>query len=103
MDEPEGFTLNDAETVCNVYVCAQCEGELTYIENLISQDGSYIVLCPDCGNVEQVGRITRTTVAIRNEHSVFEFPRAIRTLPEFWGDLIPTQADRNKMLKELGF
>ena len=103
MDEYEGFSPTDAEIVCSVYVCAVCEGGLIYVENFIAQDGTRIVICPEHGNVESIGRITKTTVAIRNERSVFEFPRAIRALPEFWGELIPTKQDRERMIKELGF
>lgn len=99
----EGFTLTDAETVCSIYVCALCEGDLSIVPADWGTDNVYFVVCPDHGNIEQIGRITKTTVAIRNERSVFEFPRVIRTLPEFWGTLIPTKEDRNKIIKELGF
>jgi len=95
----EGFTLEEAERVISVYACSQCEGNLVMVPSEWNMD-TWLVICPDCGNVEQIGRISKTTVAIRNERGVFDFPRAIRALPEFWGSLIK---DRKTMLEELGF
>lgn len=99
----EGFSLADAELVCSVYVCAQCEGQLKFVAWDWGVSNLYFVECPDCGNVEEVGRISKTTVAIRNERGVFDFPKAIRALPEFWGSLIPTKEDRERTIQELGF
>ena len=115
MDEYEGFTLVEAETIVAVFVCAQCEGGLQIVGNdyqlmheyniepAQDDDEYYFVICPDCGNVEQVGRISKTTVAIRNERGLFDFPKFIRALPELWGELIPTKEDRQKIIKDLGF
>jgi hypothetical protein len=95
----EGFTLDEAERIISVYACSQCEGGLAMIPSEWDMD-IWLVICPDCGNVEQIGRISKTTVAIRNERGVFDFPKAVRALPEFWGELIK---DKNTALKELGF
>lgn len=99
MDEYDGFTLSDAEIVKSVYACSQCEGELSIVPSFLDED-IYFVICLDHGNVEQIGRISKTTVAIRNERGVFEFPKAIRALPELWGEFIRPEKE---MLKELGF
>lgn len=106
-EELEGFTLEQAEIVTRVYACAQCEGDLLIapsdFEIAFESNERYYVVCPDCGNVEQIGRISKTTVAIRNERGVFDFPKVIRTLPEYWGELIPTKAQQEQSIKELGF
>lgn len=101
----EGFTLTDAELVCNVYVCAQCEGDLSFVPCEWDTELIYrwYVICPECGNVEEVGRVTKTTIAIRNERGIFEYPRAIRALPDLWGHLIPTEQDRKVILSQLGY
>ena len=113
--EPEGFTLEQAETIVSVFACAQCEGELRIIGNdydlckefkieLSHDEGERCyVICPDCGNVEQVGRISKTTVAIRNEQGRFEFPKYIHSLPDLWGELIHTKEQRDEIIKSLGF
>lgn len=99
--EYDGFTLTDAETVCAIYVCSQCEGELATIPtDFINPDGLFYVICPDHGNIELIGRISRTTVAIRNERGIWEFPKAIRALPDLWGVLI---RDRKTIMQELGY
>lgn len=102
MDEFDGFTLHDAETVKAVYTCSQCEGELTVVPSFF-EDDIYFVICQEHGNVELIGRISKTTVAIRNERGVFDYPKAIRALPDLWGHLIPTKQDRAKMMHDLGF
>jgi hypothetical protein len=105
MNEYEGFTDYDAHQVTAEYVCSICEGDLSVIE----QDGrpERLVVCPEHGNVEDIGRITKNTVAIRNANAAIHFRRVIYNLPEFWGVLIPTKAEvearRNKSLAELGF
>lgn len=105
--ELEGFTLEEAERVVSIYACSQCEGDLRIIpsdwELAFAENELYYVVCPDCGNIEQIGRISKTTVAIRNEHGVFEFPRAVRALPDFWGELIPPKKQTSEIMKELGF
>jgi hypothetical protein len=115
-EELEGFTLSDAEIVKNVYVCSQCEGCLEIVPvNFIEPDGRFYVICPDDGNIEQIGRISKTTVAIRNERGVFDFIPALKALPDLWGELYnaymktyhtplregETPQERN--LRELGF
>ena len=100
--EYEGFPLAEAETITAVFVCAQCEGAL-YIQRDIIFEDVYQVFCPDCGNVERVGRISKTTVAIRNERGVFEFPYVIRALSDLWEELIPAKKPIKQNLKELGF
>ena len=100
--EAEGFTLEDAETVKGVYVCSQCEGELTIIPSFFDE-AVYFVVCFEHGNVEQIGRISKTTVAIRNEHGIFQFLPACRALPDLWGALIPPKKTVAQNLIKLGF
>lgn len=101
----EGFTLSDAETIKGIYVCSQCEGELVIVPFQWEQELSerFSVVCLDCGDVEQIGRISRTTVAIRNERGIWDYPKVIRILFDLWGELIPTPESREKMIKDLGF
>jgi hypothetical protein len=102
MDEYEGFTLQDAEIIQSVYACSQCEGELAIIPDFFDND-NWLVICPEHGNIEIIGRISKTTVAIRNERGVFDFPKAIRALPDLWGELIPNTESREKIIRSLGF
>lgn len=98
----EGFTWEEAEIAVQIYVCARCEGPLTIISDLPGNERVSVV-CLDCGNVEQIGRISKTTVAIRYERGIWEFPKAIRALPDLWGALIPTKEEIKKSISELGF
>lgn len=105
MDDYEGFTDFDARAVIAEYVCSVCEGDLSieYIEGRPER----LVVCPEHGNVESIGRITKNTVNIRNANAAIQFQRVIYNLPEFWGVLIPTPeqvaARRKKSLSELGY
>ena len=101
-NELEGFTFEDAERVVAIYACSQCEGDLSVIP-IDWQEDLYYVVCPDCGNIEIIGRISKTTVAIRNERGIWDFPKVIRALPELWGGLIPTKEEHEKTIHELGF
>lgn len=98
----DGFTFEDAEIVVAIYVCAQCEGKLEIIQEWYIDD-LFFVVCPDCGNVERVGRISKTTVAIRNERGIWEYPVAIRALEDLWGHLIATKKDREAIIHTLGY
>lgn len=102
MDEYEGFTLDDAEIVQRVYVCSQCEGELSIYPTFLDPD-LYVIVCLEHGNIERIGRISRTTVAIRNEQDVFQFLPACRALPDLWGYFIPAKREAKVILSELGF
>ncbi len=102
MDEYDGFTLEDAEKIKGIYVCSQCEGELTIVPSFFDED-VYFVVCFEHGNIEQIGRISRTTVAIRNEQGIFQFLPACRALPDLWGSLIPAKRTIEQMKHELGY
>lgn len=97
----EGFTEFDAKVVVADYVCSVCEGDLSIVP--VEGRPERLVVCPEHGNVESIGRITKNTVAIRNMRSATDFHKVIRNLSEFWGVLIPTKADRERTIKELGF
>lgn len=100
--DPIGFTLEDAEIVKNVYACSQCEGGLQIVPNFADNE-HWFVICPDCGNIESIGRISKTTVAIRNERGIFDYHRVIRNLPDLWGHLIPTKEAIAETIRQLGF
>lgn len=114
MDEYDGFTLRDAETVKAIYACSQCEGELAIVPSFFSEY-VFFVICQEHGNVELIGRISKTTVAIRNERGVHEFLPALRALPDLWGDLLNQymesrhtplregETKQQRSLRELGF
>lgn len=105
LPEPIGFLLDDAEIVKSVFACSQCEGGLQIVpmEFSTAEEPRWFVVCPDCGNIETIGRISKTTVAIRNERGIFDYPRVIRALPDLWGHLIPTKEDIEKIIHELGY
>ena len=98
-DEYEGFTLQEAETVQGIYVCSQCEGGLIIVPSFFD-DELYFVVCPEHGNIEKIGRISKTTVAIRNEQGLLKFSSYIHALPDLWGELIerPSKDDMKKFM-----
>ena len=114
MDIYDGFSLHDAEIVKAIYACSQCEGGLAVVPSFLDDD-VFFVICPEHGNVETIGRISKTTVAIRNERGVYEFLPALRALPDLWGDLLDEymktyhtplregETEQQRNIRELGF
>lgn len=109
--ELEGFTLEEAERIQGIYVCSQCEGHLTitptFFQDEDVEEGQerVFLICPQDGNIEVIGRISRTTVAIRNEQGLMQYPQVIRALPDLWGYLIPVREKKSEeqLMKDLGF
>ena len=112
----EGFPLFEADRIVQIYACSQCEGDLVKVPSEWDPD-TWLIECPDCGNIELIGRISKTTVAIRRERGVAEYYNYLRKHPDLWGDLLekyrtekikPVQVRdgetrKDATLRELGF
>lgn len=95
----EGFALDEAERIQGVYVCSQCESELTIFPEFIQSDDDeerFVVVCPQHGNIELVGAVSKTTVAIRNEWGLVHFREYCRNHSDYWGCLM----DRPSIIRE---
>lgn len=106
----EGFTFEDAERIQGIFLCSQCEGYLTIVPTFQNEpddesEKRFWLICPDDGNIELIGRISRTTVAIRNEQGLMQYGSVIRLLSDLWGHLIPVREKRSiaENMRELGF
>ena len=106
----EGFTFEEAERIQGVFVCSQCEGNLVIVPTFQNEpddesEKRFWLICPDDGNIELIGRISRTTVAIRNEQGLMQYGSVIRLLSDLWGHLIPVREKRSiaENMKKLGF
>ena len=84
-DGIQGFTGWEAEHVVTGYVCALCWSTLLALK--IRGDYMYIVVCPEHGNIELCGRITKNTVGIELERGYRLYHEVIRNLPDLWGHL----------------
>lgn len=113
IDGVEGFRMMEAERIKLVYVCAQCEGELVSFPSWWDGD-RWLVECPDDGNIEKVGRISKTTVAIRRENAIMLYPTMIKRHRHLWGELYdrskptpvtvrPGETKESATVRELGF
>jgi len=115
IDGIEGFRMLEAERIKLIYVCAQCEGGLSVIPSWWDGD-IWLVECPDDGNIETVGRISKTTVAIRHENAVNLYVPMIKKHLDLWGELYeryrdkltpvkvrPDEKRQDAILRELGF
>lgn len=96
-----GFEPWEIKEVTTDYVCPVCYGALTALD--IPNERIYIVVCPEHGNVEQIGRVRREWVSREMEQERRSFDKVIRNLSEFWGELIPPKKSIGENLKELGF
>lgn len=88
MELPEeviGFSEFDAGLVKSYFVCAVCWGELAIMK--VSGDRICIVVCPEHGNIELCGRVTRNTVSIEIERGYRQYHEVIRNLQDLWGHL----------------
>jgi hypothetical protein len=91
-DLPEGvvgFDPSEVDAITREFVCAICYSNLVEIP----VSGAYLslIICPEHGNVELCGRVTRNTVSIDMERAKIEYDAVIRNLPDLWGELIPKQ------------
>lgn len=91
MDAYQGFSPDEADAVKRDFVCAICHSELLVIQ----LDGQFqrLLVCPEHGNVEDSGRVTRNTVSMEMERAKILYAVAIRNLPEFWGELIEKRSN----------
>lgn len=96
-----GFEPWEYQSVVKDYVCAVCHGQLVAYD--VPEERFYIIVCPEHGNVEVVGRVRREYVSREMENSHRQFGDVIRNLPEFWGELIQARKSESENLKDLGF
>lgn len=94
LDVDHSFTWREADQVISEYVCALCHSELIPIH----PDGQERValVCPEHGDVCQIGRVTRSTVSIQYETAYRAYHEVIRNLPDLWGHLADKGFDRTK-------
>lgn len=96
-----GFEPAEVNDVITNYVCPVCHGQLVAFN--IPCERIYIIVCPEHGNVEQIGRIRRESVSIDMERAYREFDAAVENLKEFWGELKRSRKSQEQNLRELGF
>jgi hypothetical protein len=99
--EPEGFSQMDAQEVVKEYVCGVCQGQLTII--LQPNQALALVVCPEHGSVEKVGRVTRSTVMIELERAHRDYRQAVRNLADLWPGLQEPKKTEAQILHELGY
>jgi hypothetical protein len=97
----EGFSDTEANEVICDYVCPVCRGNL--IPYHIPGTWVNVIVCFDHGNVEQIGRVSKVSVAIQEEEAHHAFKDVIRNLSDLWGELIPKRQSVAQNLKDLGF
>lgn len=85
LDGIRGFEPWEANYVARDFVCAVCWSSLIAIQ--LESDRTMIVVCPEHGNVELCGRITKNTVSIELENGFRRYHDVIRNLPDLWGQL----------------
>jgi len=93
------FSYTDAQRVIRDYACPHCYSDL------IMKDGGkfdgFLVECPECKkNVWDIGRIRKTTIALRYEKEHYEGIE----IKKIHADLFPKEKKSEKqILSELGF
>ena len=100
-DEDSTFDPFEAPAVVREYVCAICHGQL--VQHYLRHDRRILIVCPEHGNVATSGRVMVSSVGIEMERSKRDFPRAIRNLPDLWGELIPPKKSDKEIVADLGF
>ena len=100
-DADDSFDPFEAEQVVRDYACGVCYSQLTQLYQ--PGDRRVLVVCPEHGNVTRVGRVMWATVDIRMAQAKFNFPHAVRALPDLWGELIPPKKSEKQIMYELGF
>ena len=96
-----GFEPWEVKSVIENYVCPVCHGALVAFD--IPYERIYIIVCPEHGNVELIGRIRRESVDIQMESEHRDFGTVIRNLDDLWGELIPPKRTEQENLRDLGF
>jgi len=96
-----GFEPCEVNEVITDYVCPVCHGQLTAFN--IPYERVIIIVCPEHGNVESIGRIRRESVSIDMERAFRQFDTAINNLPEYWGELKRNPQSAEQNLQDLGF
>ena len=96
-----GFEPSEIDDVITNYVCSVCHGQLTAFD--VPMERIYIIVCPEHGNVEQIGRVRRESVTSDMERARRQFDIVINNLSEFWGELKRPKQTQAKNLQDLGF
>lgn len=85
-DGVQGFEPIEVEGVIANYVCAVCHSSLLYFD--VPNDHIKIIVCPEHGNIEKVGRVMKSTVSIEAERGILRFKEVVRNLIDLWGDFV---------------
>lgn len=80
-----GFEPIEVEGVIANYVCAVCHSSLLFFH--VPNERVVIIVCPEHGNIEKVGRVMKSTVSIETERSILEYKEAVRNLKDLWPEL----------------
>lgn len=96
-DDIIGFEPLEADMVMSQYVCAVCHSILLAFE--WPGSNRKVVVCPQHGNVEHCGRVTKATVKIEEERAYRLYHEVIRNLPDLWGALLNEGFDYNRAAK----
>lgn len=85
-DDFVGFNPGEIQGVLDEYVCAVCHGSLVSIA--VPGEDVSIIVCLEHGNIEHVGRVTKSTVSIETERGYRQYQEVIRNLKDLWGSLL---------------
>lgn len=96
-NEDNTFSISEANTVIEKYVCPMCYGPLVVV--WIPNYERVLIVCTEHGNVCNIGRITHATVGIQTDKAYRDYHRVIRNLPDLWGDLIVQGFERVQAIK----
>jgi hypothetical protein len=88
LDLPDTLTFDrsDVPSILEKYVCAVCHSNLTDVS--LRGRWRVMIVCPEHGNVIQVGRIRRSTVSIEMEIAKRVLPEVLINLSYLYGDFI---------------
>ena len=96
-----GFEPWEVKEVTTDYVCPVCHQQLVAFN--VPMDSIYIIVCPEHGNVESIGRVRRESVSREMEQAHRNFDKVVNNLSEFWGELKRKPQSVEENLKDLGF
>ena len=93
----QGFSPSEAYDVVENFVCALCWSSLLAIH--VQGDYLMLVVCPEHGNIELCGRVTKNTVSIELERGFENYHKVIRNLADLWGHLIDAGFEYENAIK----
>lgn len=80
-----GFDFDEVKDVVDQYVCSVCHSALVHLR--FPNSALCVILCPEHGNVETCGRVTKSTVSIEMERGYLKYREVVRNLADLWPGL----------------